>query len=168
MTEEILRPDDVAWRIVNDGVMGGLSSSRITRTDRGTWIFAGDLSLENNGGFASVRCDLARRDLSDYAGLALRVRGDGRAYRLRLRTNDRFDGVAYQAGFTTIEAEWTNVRIPFADFAPSYRGRAAPEAGPLDTAEICQLGLMIADGEQAGFSLEVMWIRALRNAADEG
>ena len=43
------------WYIVNDGVMGGISESEITLNDDGTATFRGDVSLENNGGFASVR-----------------------------------------------------------------------------------------------------------------
>ena len=43
------------WIIVNDGVMGGLSSSRFTDSDSSFATFNGELSLENNGGFASVR-----------------------------------------------------------------------------------------------------------------
>ena len=47
--------EDVRWRIVNDGVMGGLSSSDLELTKDRTAIFSGFVSLDNNGGFASVR-----------------------------------------------------------------------------------------------------------------
>jgi uncharacterized surface protein with fasciclin (FAS1) repeats len=46
--------DSQRWRIVNDDVMGGISDSRF-RIDGGKAVFTGRLSLENNGGFASVR-----------------------------------------------------------------------------------------------------------------
>ncbi|MEW5755544.1 MAG: CIA30 family protein [Pseudomonadota bacterium] len=89
------------WRPINDGVMGGLSGSQIIATGNGTALFTGTVSLERNGGFASIRTDLQCRDLSEYSGLYLRVRGDGHRYRLRLRCDHGFDGVAYQAGFAT-------------------------------------------------------------------
>ena len=44
---------EIAWRITNDGVMGGLSRSAVHTAD-GTLVFDGELSRENNGGFASV------------------------------------------------------------------------------------------------------------------
>jgi NADH dehydrogenase [ubiquinone] 1 alpha subcomplex assembly factor 1 len=48
---------DVAkdWQTVNDGVMGGDSQGKFKIIDKKTLEFFGTLSLENNGGFASVR-----------------------------------------------------------------------------------------------------------------
>ena len=43
------------WRIVNDDVMGGISTSELYLNDDKNLIFNGNLSLENNGGFASSR-----------------------------------------------------------------------------------------------------------------
>ncbi len=43
------------WQTVNDGVMGGVSEGKFKITDKKTMEFFGTLSLENNGGFASVR-----------------------------------------------------------------------------------------------------------------
>jgi monofunctional biosynthetic peptidoglycan transglycosylase len=149
-----------AWRSIDDVVMGGVSSSRLTLTSAGTGVFEGAVSLANNGGFASVRRPVGPLDLSAHPGIELRVRGDGRRYRLRLRPDDRFDGVAWQAGFETLDGEWQVVALPFADFEPSYRGRRPAGAGPIDTRRIAQLGLMIADRQAGPFRLEIDWIRA--------
>ena len=43
------------WQTVNDGVMGGRSDGRFQVNPEGNLEFFGMLSLENNGGFASVR-----------------------------------------------------------------------------------------------------------------
>lgn len=152
------------WQSIDDVVMGGVSGSRMSLSESGTGLFEGELSLANNGGFASVRRSVGPLDLSAHEGLALRVRGDGQRYRLRLRTDQRFDGVAWQADFPTTAGEWTRVVLPFPDFEPSYRGRRPPDAGPLDTASICQVGLMIADRQSGPFRLEIDWIRT----QDEG
>ncbi|MFC2173964.1 CIA30 family protein, partial [Acidobacteriota bacterium] len=93
------------WRIVNDGVMGGLSQSRMTVTPDQTGIFQGRVSLENNGGFAMVRTKPGEFGLSGHKGLSLRVKGDGKRYQLRLRADRRFDGVAYKSDFDTVEDE---------------------------------------------------------------
>lgn len=151
-------PEIEPWQAVNDVVMGGISRSGLTRTGDGTVVFAGDVSLENNGGFASVRTSIGKTDLSSYGGMVVRARGDGKRYRLRLRTDDRFDGIAYQANFDTVLDEWREVRLPFESFAPIYRGRTPRNAPPLDTGKISQIGLMIADKQEGRFRLEIAWI----------
>lgn len=152
--------DAITWRVINDGVMGGMSRGDIQRTNRGTGIFAGDLSLENNGGFASVRAFLGARDLSRATGLEVRVRGDGRQYQLRLRTDDAFDGIAYSARFDTPDGEWTTISIAFDHFVPTFRGRLLRDVPPLDTSRIRQLAFMLADENPGPFSLEIDFVRA--------
>lgn len=153
-----------SWQAVNDGVMGGLSQSRLSDTDAGTAVFKGVVSLENNGGFALVRTLLDEVDLSKYDGLAVRVLGDRKRYRLRLRTEDRFDGIAYQAAFDTAGDLWQVLEIPFASFLPTYRGRTPRDAPPLDISKIRQIGLMIADKQEGSFRLEIAWVRAWKAA----
>lgn len=147
------------WTIVNDDVMGGRSTSQVEQTQRGTLRFHGFVSLENNGGFASTRSGINPLDLSAFRGVALRIRGDGRRYQLRLRMDPR-DPVAYKAEFATDPGRWTEVRLPFADFEPTLRGRRPPDARPLDPGALGQVGFLIADGRQGAFELEVDWVRA--------
>lgn len=157
----------VRWQVVNDGVMGGVSRGGIERSDRETGLFSGRLSLENNGGFASVRALIGPHDLSRFAGLEIRVRGDGRKYQLRLRTDGGFDGVAYRCEFETTADEWTVIRFPFADFRPTFRGRPVPEAPPLDTKRITQVAFMLADKRAGDFLLEIDFVRPwISTAAD--
>jgi hypothetical protein len=151
--------DEPPWRSINDGVMGGLSSGSLRVTPEGTAIFSGEVSLDNKGGFASVRSAIGRRDLSAFDGVQIRMRGDGRRYRIRLHTHGGMDGVAYQAAFDSVDREWRTVRLPFAEFEASFRGRRPAGAPPLDPATIEQLGLMIADGHAGPFRLEIDWIK---------
>ncbi len=149
------------WRVVNDGVMGGLSESRMIETPDRTALFEGRLSLENNGGFASVRAPLGPVDLSRFTGLSVRVRGDGRRYLLRLRTDDRFDGIAYQASFDADAGGWRTVDLPFSSFEPTFRGRTLPDAPRLDPGAIRQIGFMIADKKAGAFRLEIESVHAI-------
>jgi monofunctional biosynthetic peptidoglycan transglycosylase len=147
------------WMIVNDGVMGGLSGSRIHLTDHGTAVFEGELSRANNGGFASVRSRPAALPTAGTSRLAVRVRGDGREYQLRIRTEDTFDGVAYRWSFKTLADAWMTVEACYRDFVPTFRGRILRDVPPLDPGAIRQLGFLIADGVEGPFRLEVDWIR---------
>jgi len=153
--------DASQWTVINDGVMGGISRSDLRRTDRNTGVFAGELSLENNGGFASVRAAIAPQDLSAFEGIEIRVRGDGRTYQLRLRTNDSFDGVAYRAFFDTRDGEWLTLVLPFADFLPTFRGRTLTDRPALDLSSIQQIAFMLADKTPGRFSLEIDHVRAV-------
>jgi NADH dehydrogenase [ubiquinone] 1 alpha subcomplex assembly factor 1 len=149
-------PRSVAlWNPIDDGVMGGVSRSRFRHDPAGHAVFAGHVSFENNGGFASVRCqpcDLGRKEVVAYL---LEVRGDGKRYKLNLRTDNGFDGVNYQARLEAPAAIWTTCRLASADFLPSWRGRPVPDAAPLDTARLRQIGLMIADRQEGPFALAV-------------
>ncbi|MGY8883923.1 MAG: CIA30 family protein, partial [Flavobacteriales bacterium] len=52
-----LKSDLKKWTIVDDVVMGGRSSGNFRLNDDGHGVFEGEISLENNGGFSSVRYD---------------------------------------------------------------------------------------------------------------
>lgn len=157
--------DAELWRSIDDGVMGGVSKSEFRLSPEGTAVFQGELSLEHGGGFASVRSAAARVDLSEYHGLEIRVRGDGKRYRLRLYTDPGLERVAYQASFDTQAGVWQSVRLPFEQFGATFRGRGVPGAPPLDVGHITSFGLMVADGQAGQFRLEVAWMRAYAEEA---
>lgn len=149
------------WRVVDDGVMGGLSKGKLTVSDDGILTFDGDLSLENSGGFSSIRTNTVPFDLSASAGVSARVKGDGRTYQMRLGTDARYRGmeISFTADFATEKGEWTTVEIPFSEFKGSFRGRKLPDE-VLAPAKIRRLGLLLADKKAGAFKLEVDWIRA--------
>ena len=107
--------EGIRWSIVNDGVMGGRSTSKLSLTDQKTALFTGFVSLENNGGFASSRAAFVSLDLSAYEGVTLRVRGDGRRYQFRFRQDGAFDGVAYRVEFKTTPVSYTHLTLPTSD-----------------------------------------------------
>ena len=151
------------WMIVNDGVMGGISESRLILDQQGFLVFEGRVSLDYGGGFASVRSILNRLDADSYDGILIRFKGDGKRYQLRLRQGDRMDGVAYSRHFETKTGEWEEVFLPFHLFQASYRGRLLPDYPKLDTSRISQLGLMISDKQEGNFRLEVQRIALYLN-----
>jgi hypothetical protein len=147
------------WSVIDDVVMGGASRSRMRHDPAGHAVFAGSVSPENGGGFASVRTRPLDLGHADVAAYLLEVRGDGKRYKLNLRTDDTFDGVSHQAAFEAPAGRWTVVRLPPSMFAPKFRGRSVAGAPPLDSARVRQIGLMIADGQHGPFSLALRSIR---------
>jgi len=142
------------WQAIDDRVMGGVSASRMHHDPAGHGVFSGEVSLENNGGFASVRAPVRPPEAAAGASACLlEVRGDGRRYRLNLRTDDNFDGVTHQAGFAPPAGEWAWVRLPLADFVATWRGRPVTAPDTLAAAQLRQLGLLIADRQAGPFRL---------------
>lgn len=152
-----------AWQIVNDEVMGGLSTSQFQILTNAA-VFRGNLSLANQGGFASVRSPSGRTDLGGLDQFVLRVRGDGHRYKFNVRTETGFDAPLYQCAFSTKPGKWEEHRFPFRAFVPTYRGRVLPDAPPLDPAGVVSIGLLISDKQAGPFKLEVAWIKATPRA----
>lgn len=148
------------WRIVNDGVMGGLSESQTSWDKKnGTMIFSGNVSLENYGGFASVRTEPINFKKGTFKKILLRVKGDGKTYKFRMRNSSRFDGIAYSLDFKTKKDEWIEIELATDDFQPTFRGRIYSRYGKIDTNDLQQVGFLIAGKQEGKFQLEVDWIR---------
>jgi monofunctional biosynthetic peptidoglycan transglycosylase len=148
------------WEVVNDDVMGGVSTSQFQVLTNGCAVFSGTVRLENNGGFASVRAAPVRANLAGLAAFVLRVRGDGRRYKFSVRTGAGFDTPLYQCSFTTKPGEWEVHRLAFSDFVPTFRGRVLTDAPPLNPAKVNSVGFLIADKQAGPFRLEIGWVKA--------
>ena len=150
------RPDAArGFRVINDGVMGGVSTSRLSQADAAL-VFEGAVSLENNGGFASFRGPVAIPP--GVRTLRMALRGDGQRYRLALMAEDDKAGPQYQAGFVA-PREWATVSFTAADFAASFRGRTV-EAPALVFDQMRAIGVLIADKQAGPFRLEIRSITA--------
>jgi hypothetical protein len=152
--------NSAAWQIVNDDVMGGVSTSQFQILTNGTAVFSGVVWLEIKGGFASVRSSPVRQNLNDTDAFVLRVRGDGRRYKFNARTETGFDTPNYQAEFTAKRGEWEEHRLAFKDFVQTFRGRALADMPPLNPTKIASVGFLISDQQEGIFKLEVAWVKA--------
>jgi NADH dehydrogenase [ubiquinone] 1 alpha subcomplex assembly factor 1 len=143
------------WSATDDRVMGGVSRSRLRFDPKGYAVFEGVMSLEQNGGFASVRADSMPPPLEKITRYVVEVRGDGKRYKLNLRMSGRFSRVSYQSTFATAANEWITVAIPVNGFKPTFRGRSVLDAPPLNAALVDQVGLMISDEQDGAFQLAI-------------
>jgi NADH dehydrogenase [ubiquinone] 1 alpha subcomplex assembly factor 1 len=146
------------WVAINDGVMGGLSKGG-PEVKGGSLNFTGNLSLENNGGFSSIRTLGQKYDFSGKTAVVIRLKGDGRKYQLRLATDARFRGsaISYGAEFATEKEKWIEVKVPFDSLSPSWRGMKLK--GPeFDSSKVEELGFLIGDKKSGEFEIEVDWI----------
>ena len=150
------------WQAVNDGVMGGVSEGRFRITADNTMEFSGRLSLENNGGFASVRTKPTNFDIRGGDTLVVRVKGDGREYVLNIYTKSRRMAFSYRAPLPTTKDEWTEVSVPLDEFIPTSFGNRVQGMGPVEPDQINSLGFMLSDKQPGPFKLEIEWMKITR------
>lgn len=132
-----------------------IEPSHLDHDPAGHAVFNGTVSLERNGGFASVRSSPGNRDLPRAAECAIEVRGGGKHFKLSLMTDDGFDSVNYQVSFTPEGDDWQAIRLLLSAFRASFRGREVPGAPVLEPARIRQVGLMIAARQAGPFALDI-------------
>ena len=153
------------WRTVNDGVMGGRSVGRVRINRFRNLEFFGELSLANNGGFASVRARGSTLNLRDGDSIVIRVRGDGRDYSLNLYTPVRRMAFSYRAPFQTKKNEWVDVTVPLSRFVPTSFGRVV-RGSSLNPQQVSGIGVLLGDKKAGPFQLEIESISVRRSSGD--
>jgi uncharacterized protein YbjT (DUF2867 family) len=159
------------WGALDDVVMGGVSASGFYLEGKQA-VFSGNVSTENNGGFASVRTRNFNPplNLSGYDGIYLRVKGDGNRYKFFLRCDSSWDGIGYAYSFDTEKETWLDIYVPFAELTPVFRAKTRDDAPSFDETQVNSMQLMLSKFEydkqlnpsfQPGvFRLEVETIKA--------
>lgn len=144
-----------AWHAIDDRVMGGVSLSTLRHDPEGHAVFEGKVSLERNGGFASMRSIPGPRGMAGAGVCLVDVRGEAKRFKLSLLTDDGFDTLNYQAGFAPCGNDWQTIRLSISTFRATFRGREVTGAPRLGPARIGQVGLMIADRQAGRFALDI-------------
>ena len=133
-------------------VMGGRSSGKLERSKEGNAVFTGEVSLENNGGFASVQCHFPSKDIKGYKTAVLHIKGDGKKYQFRIKENLQ-DKASYIYEFETT-GEWQTVEIPLNQMKPVYRGRSL-DLPNFSANTIQEIRFLIGNKKEQDFRLEI-------------
>ena len=147
------------WRTVLDGVMGGKSTGRI-RSGDGTLVFDGETSLRNNGGFSSMRAQVAAGAIEGYDALRIRLKGDGRNWIVGGRSSSNMGADSYWTRFDTIDGEWMEITVPILEMERHVFGRKIP--GQLSPNRMRGIDFYIYDKEEGPFRLEIDSIEAVK------
>ena len=137
------------WRTLNDGVMGGVSSSSFQINTEGYGVFQGTVSTANNGGFASVRYS-SKVDVGTHKTIKIRLKGDGKDYQFRIK-DKASNYKSYITTFST-NGKWQTIEVKLSDLYPSFRGRVLdkPNFGATDFEE---MSILIANKKNESFKL---------------
>jgi len=140
------------WFIVNDGVMGGLSEGKAQISDDGYAIFEGTVSLENNGGFTSLRHSFKTTDIKGKTKVKIRVKGDGKKYQFRVKNNSS-DWYSYINYFET-SGEWETIEMELSEFYPSFRGMEL-DMPNFSAEQLSDITFLISNKVAESFKLEI-------------
>lgn len=140
------------WEIENDVVMGGKSKSKISRSESGHAVFTGEVSLDNNGGFASMQYHFNPKDISGYEKAIIRVKGDGKEYQFRIKANLN-ERASFIKTFKT-SGEWQTIEIPLNKMEPTFRGNKLNQPN-FNAKQIQEVRFMIGNGKAESFRLEI-------------
>tara|TARA_B100000900_G_scaffold278075_1_gene237838 strand:+ start:524 stop:1015 length:492 start_codon:yes stop_codon:yes gene_type:complete len=138
------------WRVVNDGVMGGLSQGEFDLSADGHGIFYGHVSTKNNGGFSMVRYPIQEIKSDKSSKIILKIKGDGKKYQLRIK-NNQSNFYSYITTFKT-SGEWEEIVIPVKEMFPSFRGRKLNQAN-FSHEKIEEIAFLIANKKEENFRL---------------
>lgn len=153
------------WYAVNDTVMGGVSKGRVSLNAEGKLEFTGDLSMKNNGGFASIRTRDADNILQGKNTINVRLRGDGRMYYLSLRDKNRRMAASHRHPIMTEKGKWIEVSVGLHEFEYTRFGRKVDRA-ELKPEEVIGVGFTLSDKKPGPFKLEIDSITVSQTAAE--
>jgi hypothetical protein len=139
------------WRIVNDDVMGGKSKSKVyLKENKG--FFEGQVSLDNNGGFAMTQFDCKVNDVKDFEKIVLNIKGDDKVYQFRIKEN-RYNIYSYVQSFKTTGKEET-IELYLKDFVPQFRGLKL-DMPDFEKNIIEQVAILIGNKKDQKFKLQL-------------
>ncbi|PQJ82475.1 CIA30 family protein [Polaribacter glomeratus] len=138
------------WVIVDDVVMGGESSGSFKLNEDGFGVFQGRISLDNNGGFSSLRYRFQKIAIDDNTQIVIKLKGDGKNYQFRIKSNSG-DYYSYILPFST-SGEWQEIKIPLKEMYPSFRGRRLDQPNFSDDA-IEEVTFLIGNKKNENFKL---------------
>ncbi|WP_235989349.1 CIA30 family protein [Psychroserpens algicola] len=138
------------WRIIDDVVMGGRSNGSFEISKEGHGTFSGYVSLENNGGFSSLRYNFKTKDVSSYSKVKLRIKGDGKTYQFRVKQSSQ-DYASYIYEFET-SSDWMTIEIPFEVMNPAFRGQRLRMPN-FKGEQMEEIGFLIGNKKEQSFEL---------------
>jgi NADH dehydrogenase [ubiquinone] 1 alpha subcomplex assembly factor 1 len=140
------------WTTVDDVVMGGRSRGNFKINDFGNGEFYGTVSLENNGGFSSLRHRFSSMDVKGFKEVIIKVKGDGKKYQFRVKDNSS-NSHSFIASFET-NGGWQTIHIQLSDMYPAFRGRTL-SIGNFSSESIEEIAFLIGNKTAENFKLEI-------------
>ena len=138
------------WRLVNDVVMGGSSTSKFFLNEAGQGVFTGTVSLENNGGFSFLRYRFDEKNIEGFEKISIKLKGDGKEYQFRVKSN-KYNQESYKTVLKTTN-QWQTIEILLSELQPTFRGQKL-NIPNFSSNKLEEIGFLIANKMNEQFRL---------------
>lgn len=151
--------DGQDWRIINDGVMGGLSKGYLDFQED-VVVFKGEVSLANNGGFTSFRSPYQSFDLSAYEKVVIRLKSTGYPISFTLNTDQRWYQPYFKQAIVVNDTDWQTIELPLKDFKAYRLGQNLGYGLDKTTAAgVIRLGFITDSKKESTFEAMIDYVR---------
>jgi len=147
------------WAVVNDGVMGGKSESTVQLLSNSI-LFKGNISLRNNGGFASLRNEGHKLNISQCKSVTIKFRTNtNRKFSFRLSNSDWFYKPFFKHEFSSSTPDWETVTLLLADFKEyTINGETGNKLTSDNMKKEMRIGIILYDKQEGSFEIEIDYI----------
>lgn len=151
------------WVLLSDNIMGGLTKSKIEYTNNSV-LLSGNISLDNYGGFSSIKTKYESVDLSEYNGIKIKFKSTNQKFAFTLEDNQNWTQPNFKREFSPKKDDtWEELIIYFKDFQEIKIGELTGNMMKSKSLKnIVRMGIMTYEKKEGPFSLEVDYIEFIK------
>jgi NADH dehydrogenase [ubiquinone] 1 alpha subcomplex assembly factor 1 len=151
------------WVLLSDNIMGGITKSKIEYTDNSV-LLSGNISLDNYGGFSSIKTQYKSFDLSQFNAIKIKFKSTNQKFVFTLEDDQDWTQPNYINEFSSKKDEtWEEATIYFKDFKEIIIGQPTGNIMKFRSLKnIVRLGIMTKEKKEGPFSLEVDYIEFIK------
>ena len=151
------------WVLLSDNIMGGVTKSKIEYTNNSV-LLSGNISLDNYGGFSSIKTKYKSVDLSDYNGIKIKFKSTNQKFAFTLEDNQNWTKPNFKREFSPKKDDtWEELIIYFKDFQEVIIGEPTGNKMKSESLKnIVRMGIMTYEKKEGPFSLEVDYIEFIK------
>ncbi|MEM9824291.1 MAG: CIA30 family protein [Bacteroidota bacterium] len=147
------------WEIINDGVMGGLSKGEFEFTDH-TLKFYGSVSLDNYGGFTSIKSPFKTFDLGLAQKVKIRYKTSNQSIAINLENSKEFYKPYYKLNLEDTNDEWKSVEIEINQFKGYSLGQeVSTKISKEFLKSVQRIGFITSQKKEGKFNIEVDYLK---------
>jgi hypothetical protein len=139
--------------------MGGVTQSKLQYTEN-SMVLNGTISLDNYGGFSSIKTNFNTFDLTEYDGVKIKYKSTGQSFAITLEDSKNWTMPNYKGAIRSSDSnKWYEAIIYFKDFKQYQIGEPTGKKLTKPVLEnIVRIGIITTEKKEGPFSIEVEYI----------